>query len=96
MIYSEQGFKKYEELSEEEKEMCYLLAKFSMVEAFNGGILKGEFIKKNVGNLKTETNMTQEELQRVINTLFSTSMKMAFGKERAKVGFSRDDNADKE
>ena len=88
MFIDKTSFKDFNKLSEEEKKMASLITRYAVMDAFNNGIPKGEFLKRNLGSLMLDAELSQEEMQEVINILFVCSFRKTFVKEQGKVGFN--------
>ena len=85
---SEETFKKFEDLSEQEKKQAYMLAKLFITESFNGGVWKPVFIRDNISKLEQESDLNNKELQEAWEVLQACLMKKTFGKDRKPLGFN--------
>ncbi|MCB9808872.1 hypothetical protein H6776_00545 [Candidatus Nomurabacteria bacterium] len=87
MFYENGTFKDFSDLNDEENQLAYKLAKWAILDAFNNGLLKGEFLKRNIGNFLKDGNFSQEDIQEIQNTFFQETQGMTFGKDRKTLGF---------
>lgn len=88
MLQNNTTFKKFEELTEQEKKDAYLLAQISIYDTFVSGFDKPSYIKSNIGKIKKFTGLSKASIQEAYNLIYSTCMRIGFSDEWTEVGFN--------
>ncbi|MDD3693840.1 MAG: hypothetical protein PHC89_00370 [Candidatus Pacebacteria bacterium] len=90
MLNSEKKFKKFEELSEEERRFAHDIAKIILCEAQNGILPHPSYIAKNIRPISLDADIEAIKVPKIFLKAQMIAMELAFSHfGKSEIGFNR-------